>query len=272
MIVWGIILVCGVIGTLLWLGRNNLPAVPSLSATSTPTVTTTFTPINTPTATSMRTPPPTRTATPVPTWVTEFTEPILAAIANISPQFEDDFSQASDGWRVDKRDDRCKIKIQDGAFTMSVEAGREAAWCSNPGMRMNNFVLRVDTDFSELGSRDSAQIGWNGITPYHGDLTLSLLKEGNWSIDVCGNNSCTNFASGWQPISPTQKVVITIISKDREYAIYMDEIPVSYINDVEQRPGIVITLGMEVPSSNPSRIIKYDNLKIWNLDYISDLP
>jgi hypothetical protein len=220
----------------------------------------------------MRTPPPTRTATPIPTWVTEFAEPILAAITNIPPHFEDDFSQASDGWRIEKRDDRCRVKIQDGAFTMSVEAGRGMARCSNPGMRVNNFVLRVDTDFSELGSRDSAQIGWNGITPYHGDLTLSLLKEGNWSIDVCGNNSCTNFASGWQPISPTHKVTVTIISKNKEYAIYMDEIPVSYINDIERRPGIVITLGMEVPSLSSSRMIKYDNLKIWNLDYIPNLP
>lgn len=265
-----------VIGAFLWLGRNSIPSASNLFVTTTPTVTTTvtttFTPINTPTATSMRTPPPTRTATPIPTWVTEFSEPILAAIANTSPHFEDDFSQASDGWRIEKRDDRCRVKIQDGAFTMSVEAGRGMARCSNPGMLVNNFVLRVDTDFSELGSRDSAQIGWNGTTPYHGDLTLSLLKEGNWSIDVCGNNSCTNFASGWQPISPTQKVTVTIITKNWEYAIYMDEIPISYIDDSRKQPGIVITLGMDVPSLRSSPMIKYDNLKIWNLDYIPNLP
>jgi hypothetical protein len=257
-----------VISAFLWFGRNSIPTAPSLFATSTPTVTTTFTPTSTPT----RTPRPTSTATPIPTWVTEFAEPILAAIANIPPHFEDDFSQASDIWRVDERDDRCRVKIQDGAFTMSVEAGRGMARCSNPGLRFNNFVLNVDTDFSELGANDSAQIGWHGITPANDGLTLSLSKEGNWSIYVCGKNSCTNLASGWQPINPTQKVAVTIISKDREYAIYMDEIPVSYIDDINRPPGTVITLGMDVPSLSASPMIKYDNLKIWNLDYIPNLP
>jgi hypothetical protein len=266
------ILVFAIIGAFLWSRHNSLPTFPSFLATNTSTATATLTPPSTSTATPTHMPRPTPTATPVPTWVTEFSEPILATIANTSPHFEDDFSQVSDGWRIEKRDDRCRVKIQDGAFTMSVEAGRGMARCSNPGLRFNNFVLRVDTDFSKLGPRDSAQIGWNGITPYHDGLILSLLKEGNWSIDICGNNSCTNFASGWQPISPTRKVAITIISKDREYAIYMDETPVSHINDSEQQLGIVITLGMDVPSLSASPMIKYDNLKIWNLDYIPNLP
>jgi serine/threonine protein kinase len=244
---------------------NAPPATYTLSLS-----TSTLEPSQLPTLTE--TPLPTITNTPLPDWVSSFAEPILAVIANTSPHFEDDFSQASDGWRVDKRDDRCRVKIQDGFFTMSVEAGRGMARCSNSGLRFNNFVLRADIDYSELGPSDSAQIGWHGITPYHDDLTLSLLKDGNWSIYFCTTDPCTTLALGWQPISPTHKVTVTIISKNKEYAIYMDEIPVSYINDIERRPGIVITLGMEVPSLSSSSMIKYDNLKIWNLDHIPNLP
>ena len=64
MTVLGIILVCGAIGALLWFGRNSIPAIPSLFATSTPTVTATFTPTLTPTVTPTHTPRPTPTATP----------------------------------------------------------------------------------------------------------------------------------------------------------------------------------------------------------------
>ena len=259
------ILLLSAIGAFLLFRRNSAPVTPSLLATSTPTIATAFTQNATQPATPTYTPRPTQTSTPIPAWVTSFAEPILAAIANTSPHFEDDFSQASDGWRVDQRDDRCRVKIQDGAFTMSAEAGREMAWCSNSGLRFGNFVLRVEIDLSESGLNDSAQIGWHGITPYHQDLTFSLFKDGNWEIYFCSDSSCTAVAAGRQAGIPP-KVTVTIISKGKEYAIYIDEIPIKYVKDMEQHPGLVITLGFS--ALNPSRMIKYDNLKIWNLDYI----
>lgn len=169
------IVLLGIGGVLLWFGRNTLPAVSSPFTTVAPTITATSTSTSTPTASPTNAPRPTPTVTPLPSWVTSFAEPILAAIANTPPHFEDDFSQASDSWRVDPRDDRCRVKIQDGAFTMSVEAGREMARCPNPGMRMNNFALRVDIDFSGLNSRDSAEITWHG-TGYSDGVHLSFER------------------------------------------------------------------------------------------------
>ena len=146
----GLVGVCGLACALLFMGMDRLP--PSVTQVSTPQPTATSAPSLTPTALPTYTPRPTQTSTPIPAWVTIFAEPILAAIANTSPHFEDDFSQASDGWRVDQRDDRCRVKIQDGAFTMSVEAGREMAWCSNSGLRFGNFVLLVEIDLRDRKS------------------------------------------------------------------------------------------------------------------------
>jgi hypothetical protein len=266
--VLGSILVCGAIGTLLWLGRGNLTAFPSPSATTTPSVTTTFTPTSSPTATPTRMQRPTPTATPIPAWVTEFAEPILAAMANTPPRFQDDFSQASDNWRIDSR---CRMKIKDSVFTMSVEEGRDAAYCHHPGMQRNNFVLSVNVDLHELGSNDSADIFWRG-KDYSNCLAFSLWKDGFWSISACRKNLWIKLDSGRHSISPAQKVTVIIISKGSEYGIYMDEAPVSYINDSGQYPGIVIKLGLSVPSTSPNPMVAYDNLKIWDLDYIPDPP
>lgn len=162
------------------------------------------------------------------------------------------------------------MEMKDGTLIMTVETGREVAICSHPGMRFNNFVLRVDVDLRKLESDTAAEIDWRG-TGYSTGLVLSLWKDGRWLINFCGN-PCSEVASGWQSISPTKKVKVTIISKVREYVIYMDEIPVSYINDSGRRPGIEIKLSLWARQRSPTTIVKYDNLKIWNLDYIPNLP
>ena len=270
----GIVGGCGLVCVLLFIGMYKLailpfpPSVtPTLTASNTPQPTTTSALSLNPSATPTHTPRPTQTATPIPAWVTSFAEPILAAIANTSPHFEDDFSQESDGWRFAKENgDRCWIEIKDGTLIMTVETGREVAFCSHPGMRFNNFVLRVDVDLHKLGPDTAAEIDWRG-TGYSTGLVLSLWKDGRWLINFCGTD-CSEVASGWQSISPTQKVTVTIISKIREYAIYLDETPVSYINDSGRRPGLEIKLSLWADSRSPKTIVAYDNLKIWNLDYI----
>ncbi len=128
------------------------------------------------------------------------------------------------------------------------------------------LVLRVDVDLHKLGPDTAAEIDWRG-TGYSTGLVLSLWKDGRWLINFCGTD-CSEVASGWQSISPTQKVTVTIISKIREYAIYLDETPVSYINDSGRRPGLEIKLSLWADSRSPKTIVAYDNLKIWNLDYI----
>jgi hypothetical protein len=65
--------------------------IPSLTPTASNTSTPSFTP----------SPRPTNTPTPQPGWVTDFAQPILDAIADRTPSFQDDFGPGSTGWDKD---------------------------------------------------------------------------------------------------------------------------------------------------------------------------
>ena len=78
-------------------------AQPNPIVTSVPPQTSTITFTTTaPTATANTTPTPrpTLTASPIPDWVTSFAEPILKAIENQQPRFQDDFSNPNSGWQI----------------------------------------------------------------------------------------------------------------------------------------------------------------------------
>jgi len=139
---------------------------------------------------------------------------------------------------------------------------------NHPGMRFQNFALRVEVDLSRLGSGDAARIHWRG-TDYSDGLGLDLWKDGNWQVYAA--DPLRYLAAGDQSIDSAQEVTITIISQGTEYAIYIDETLVSYIDDQGRRPGIGINLGVfDEPGS--STVVTYDNLKVWDLDKIQIQP
>src|SRR3972149_3210195 len=60
----------------------------------------TLTPSGTPTERPTLTPVPSITPTPQPEWVTNFAQPILDAVANRPPVFEDIFDGRSTAWKT----------------------------------------------------------------------------------------------------------------------------------------------------------------------------
>ena len=103
---------------------------------STETLIPTFTPTDTstPNPTVTPSPRPTKTATPVPGWVTDFAEPILAAIADRPPDFEEDFTEAGPGWYLEKMncpDNGCAIT--DGVLALAAfPVDFSYAWAEQP--------------------------------------------------------------------------------------------------------------------------------------------
>jgi hypothetical protein len=107
----------------------ELPTATSAPPSATPKPSATLTPT--------KTPRPTQTLTPPPAWVTDFAEPILAAIANRPPNFEDDFGPGSAGW---KAAEWC------GARLKYVEGELVITDCrvTRPNINYRDFVLEFD--------------------------------------------------------------------------------------------------------------------------------
>ncbi len=266
------ILIFAVIDAFLWFRGGSLPAAPSLPATSTPGATRILPPTLTPTVKPTRTLRPTPTTTPVPSWVTEFAEPVLAAIANHPPQFQDDFSQESVSWRFVDGNSQGEMEIKDGALVATIRQGGseiERFHGHHPAMRFKNFALRVDVDLSKLGSGDATEIQWRGTDDSEG-VGFALWKDGRWEV-IAYTHPATYLVAGDQSIDSTQEVTITIISKNAEYAIYLNEALVSYINDSGRTPGIGICLCV-LDDIGSSTIVTFDNLKVWDLDKIQIQP
>ena len=131
-------------------------AIQTSKPTFTPTVSKTLSPSVTP---SRR---PTATATPFPAWVTDFAEPILTAIANRPPDFQEDFSQASTAWQQEKIDFPTEGVISDGVLILSaVPVNGKDAWDQQSipcCLDFKTFVLRVDVNTEKLLGEQAANI------------------------------------------------------------------------------------------------------------------
>jgi hypothetical protein len=255
-----LVIILGAISILLWTQRANIPVLSSLFVSPTPTFTSTLPPTLTPTITSTRTPRPTATATPLPAWVTDFAQPILAAIADRPPEYQNEFTLAY-GWPFDGGE----IKISDGVLAITVEQEGMAGEWTTPGMNMQNFVLRVEADLSGLRGEDTAEIRW------FKNYLLEIKDDGRWFISFWGNNVRYDLDSGQHQVENPQKVTITLISKGSRIVLYLDETPVSSVEHDGER--ISSSFGLRAWTGGATTaIVRFDNLQVWNLNKVPNLP
>ena len=201
--------------------------------------------------------------TPVPDWVTEFGDPILLAIHDRPPAFQDDFSQPDSEWvsATGGEEPFGTMAVADGALTMNLESGQYPV-NTVLDMRFENFVLQVDVDLQQLNRDKGAEIQWGG------GYSFMLTPPNGWVLYYYGPPDPT-LSSGEAPADFSEPVTITIISKATEIAVYLNGIPLTYYDDNE-RPSITyphIRIGLWArPPNVESHSITYDNLRTWNLD------
>ena len=227
---------------------------------------------------------PTPTTTPLPSWVTDFAEPILDSIQERAPDFEDDFSQWQPDWQFNTGQyasgldgENNAMEISNGVMQMSVEPGW-VGFAIQPAMQFNDFIMQVDVNLENLADQNggAAEIGWRGDQERGDDgmVVFSLHRSGNWLVTYQGDVA-SDLASGWQSIRfKPGSSEITIISLGTEFAIYLNDTPLTYIDDVGQPPGAEIGLNLWAPpyTNQNTSVIEYDNIKIWNLDGVDFSP
>jgi hypothetical protein len=201
---------------------------------------------------------PTQTEIPQPEWVTDFSQPILNAIASREPNFQDDFNNKSGGWQ---RLDWCgewRVKNQDGRL-MLTDCGVYRANINYP-----DFVLQVDGTFQP----DSTQNATWGI--FFRDM------EGPWyayGVNLDGSIGLWGFDDEYQSFpsaafSGNETNRLLIIAKGSKFAFYLNGKPFYYIEDSSNPWGDIKIKAWcgESTTENPDlATIALDNFMIWDI-------
>ncbi len=222
-------------------------ASPAPTATANPTATGTAKPTSTSTTTPTRTPRPTPTATHPPAWVTDFAEPILSVIANYPPTIQDDFHDNSGGWYAGHHDNTYQFHFINNELIF------EDCSANRSKMAFTDFVLELDFHINS-NSR---------LSIYYRNLYSFLIKQdGHLEIQL----------SPWTKETPIDISVevprpnhVLLIAQGNRYAFYVNEKPIYYLEDSHffTRETIFFTSHGK---------IALDNLKIWDLEKVPNVP
>jgi tetratricopeptide (TPR) repeat protein len=257
------ILALGIGGGLFWLGKNGIPARPALFADNTAVPTATAMPIATASstitpksnATPTNTVTPTRTSTPQPSWVTDFTEPILAAIAGKPPTGPSRLLGYS-AWIY--LHDNCAP----GSISMRNTSDTQEMLVSNCCFQWNywftDFVIEMDARMEEVSSRKP-----DGSWTFH-------FRENGTGFRFFYNGSVGRAFSDeiWDPdalLSGSVYNHVLIIVYDQEYALFVNDQPIYY---GEIPPGYKNGKAYWVVDDP----VSFKNIGIWDLNEIQDLP
>ncbi len=171
----------------------------------------------------------------LPEWARNFSEPILAAIKDIEPDFQDDFSGVSSGWQGDG------FALTENGVRHVSEGGIITHWYFN---NKRNFVLQVDLTPPPTCCMH--------VKIPHGDRGYSLyLSPIGWGICRSDWPDCI----GYEPDSQNNR--ITLIVKGSEASFYRNGIPVDYLDNFSFEKSVLLVC--EADS-------EFDNVKFWNLD------
>jgi hypothetical protein len=241
----------------------------SQTAAAVLSVTPTMTPVP---ATATKTPVPgTATATPQPSWVSDFAAPILAAIAERTPDFEDDFSVTKYNWIFRDFQQDCPnsfAKVLDGRMVTQADANCQGrAELESP--EIFNFAIQVDMYLDKLDKNPDrnyrAIFGANGRNDF-----MMLSSYGRWEQVNC-QGRCMIPYDGNISIDVSKPVTVLMISKSRQNAVYINGKPVYYFSDTEQPSFQNLALGVQGNVNTLSNIVEFDNVKIWDLNKIDSL-
>jgi formylglycine-generating enzyme required for sulfatase activity len=231
----------------------------------------TETPLPTRTAMPIATPQPTGTPDPIAV----FSDPILLAIQDRPPDFQDDFSSDANGWIIRTWPlDRAGEVIANGVMNLSLEQGGIA---DNHATSFRDFVVQVDVKFLDMVSNEGIGVYLEWVRYEVFDDTMKVQyfqfnKDKFWHLMSCTPvepRECQEGPSGTALVDLSGPITIIVISKGTELAVYLNGTPLVYENFPDLPPASHIRLYAFDNSGNPgySGAI-FDNFKIWELQSV----
>ncbi|MCI0779678.1 MAG: hypothetical protein J4N93_00160 [Chloroflexi bacterium] len=201
-----------------------------------------------------------------------FATPILYAIADVPPDFEDDFSAADDDWQWRRYPDSAlgTMSIHDGVMRISGLEGRIIAGSSRLYTASKDFVLQIDARMVQ-GDSSSQQIKLF----FHSDgsnyfaFTMTGRTQ-SWELWSRASEQTRMFGKGVGEVSPLGQITrfLAVVRGDQG-AIYLNGRPVVYVKDADLDGRGWIEFHC---LSDSEAVCEFDNVKFWDLANITGLP
>lgn len=251
-------------------------AAPTKMLSAVPSVT----PLPTRRPTSIPTPAlvfPIPRALPFPAWVTDFSDPILAAVDGRRPDFHDEFTRLNRGWFYfvpDSYRNPFYAHIQDGTLWIKLPSENENKdlWVYNSKLIRRNFVLRFDVQFEDTQPDDVARFQFDQTADQ--SVALDLSKNQTWTLHW-GSRVDWQSTTGIYDSFPPERITVLIVMRDEECAVYLNDAPLAYLSNC--RTGAVVRVSPRAVTfhmlAEPGHVaaVTIDNLKLWDLDKIIGL-
>jgi hypothetical protein len=197
-----------------------------------------------------------------------FAEPILKAIAQRKPDFEDDFSAINSDWWFSPSDGG---KIEKGVARLQINNGWESM-ANEKALTGKDFVLQFDARLVSGDTTSQITIGLHVISASHSFFLNLYPAIQSWDVgNKWGSDKGNNDGSGDNGvIGPLGKTMhITIITRGSWFALYINQIPVTFINNSHlDNAG---KNNFNCVSFSPAEC-EFDNVKFWNLTGMAGLP
>ncbi len=247
--------------------------IPQPTSTVMPTETWTVTapPTRTAISTSF---PVSPTAVQIPSWVTDFADPILAAIAEQMPDFQDDFSM-NRGWLnvMSGVFGPLYAEIHDGMLFLKLPERTKDSILYSPLMNRRNFVLTLELRFDHDQPDDTVRFQFDQFPDQ--SIALDLSNNTNWKIHW-GFQDVLQSMIGVYEHFPPENIPVTIIMRDAQCAVYLNNDPLTYSSNCRSSPtskSHVWVASFRLLRDNGRAVaVSFDNLKLWDLDKIPGLP
>lgn len=208
---------------------------------------------------------------PFPPWVTDFANPLLAAVSNEKPSFQDDFSQYR-GWlnEMSGVKGRLYADLQDDMLLLELPERTKESFAYNPRISVKNFVLTLDLRFYHGQPKDAVRIQFDHSSGQ--EISFEFSNNRSWEF-LWGTADELNSISGIYEHFPPEHIPVTIIMEGTGCAVYLNDEPLAYSDECREEPvpsskAWTMTLRL-LRGSARAVIVNFDNLKLWDLDTLS---
>ena len=217
---------------------------------------------------------PTNLATPVPTnpahqSAKAFADPFFAYIDNTEPDFQEDFSVEQAYWQDLGFEGGSSFLVDEEK--MQINGGKIDY--SHNQLDASNFVIQYD--FSPVNSDNDSFTSINllgyglNFEYYYG---FNLYFDGMWETsypEPPHSNPEQGWVTDWSQHLNDHDGTVTVraIVQDDQVAIYINELPLVYQENVGFSSDVNVQIVFFAPSET-DLVATFDNVKFWNLDLV----
>jgi len=200
------------------------------------------------------------------------------ALDGRQPDFQDDFSIPNSGWFYyipgsSKGPFYAPIQDETLLINLPAESKNRDSWVYNPLLTRKNFVLSFDFQFEETQPDDMARFQFKQTADQ--SVALDLFKDQTWTLHWGVHDDWQSTTGSYDYFAP-ERITILIVMEGEECAVYLNDAPLTYLSNC--RTGSIVYTSPQavtfhmLAESGHTAAMTIDNVKLWDLDKISDLP